>query len=186
MISSVFGEAEKEVGAKTTMAVAAMLLLFTFATAPFLLYDEMTLALGIVRPGMGPRRAGPAFGERRPSLRVTLDRGRVVVDAELTQLDEKNRLLARAAELYGREQFVDLVSVVPDLKPAAWTTSVEAVLPPFSAVGSDSVVDVSGDTLRVKLAFPDHERRQKYLGQAEALVKLGLRLTEEGDRGGRK
>lgn len=173
-------------GAKTSLVVAAMTLLFTFSTAPFVVYDEMAGALGVTSPGTRSRRVGPAFGERLPSLHVTMDRGRVVVDAEVTHYEEKNRLITRAGELYGREQFVDLVAVVPDLRPSSWTSSVEAALPPFSAMSPGSYVTVKGQTMQVKLAFPDAERRQKYLGQAETLKRHGLTLVVTDGQGARK
>ncbi|MFX8797781.1 hypothetical protein ABTM57_20885, partial [Acinetobacter baumannii] len=77
---------------------------FLFVAAPFVAHEEVAQALGIGSSGVRRRSPVAAFGERETFVRVSMDRGRVVVEGEVPDKATRSELLSQAATLYGRDQ----------------------------------------------------------------------------------
>jgi len=165
-------------GARVALTVSIMVLVFLFVAAPFVAQDEVAQALGVGSSSYRRRSVVAAFGERETFVRVSMDRGRVVVEAEVPDRATRSALLNEAASLYGRDQFVDLVSVVPDLKATPYKEDLPSLLPPALAVTDSTVVNLDGHRLSVQGKFASPERKQKYLAQLKQLEGKGVEVTK--------
>ena len=171
-------------GARTWLIVSAMVLVFVFAAAPFIAHDEVANAMGIPVNGSGSYRiSAPAFGDRDARIRVSMNHGRVMLEAELPDQETRSRLLTRAADLYGQDQFIDLVAVVPNLKAMPFRADVASILPTAGSMGPDSQIDLNGHTLTLHLNFSDSDKRDRYMGQLKALAAGGVELVDKSTVG---
>lgn len=154
-----------------------MVLVFLFVAAPFVAHEEVAHAMGI-QTSRGRRRPSvPAFGEREVFVRASMDRGRVVLEAEVPDRETRSALLNQAASLYGRDQFVDLVTVVPDLKTTPYKKEIPTVLPPLLAMTDGTVVNLEGHRLSIQGAFSSEERKSKYMEQLDSLKAKGVEVV---------
>lgn len=164
-------------GAKVALAVSAMVLVFVFLAAPFVAHDELAQAMGIHHARARRKAVAPIFGERAAYVRVSHDHGRVVLEAEVPDRETRSELLNAAATLYGRDQFVDLVEVVPGLRGVPYKKDIASVLPPALAIMPDTVVNLEGARLSVQGAFASPERKERYLKQLQPLKDQGVEVS---------
>jgi OOP family OmpA-OmpF porin len=111
------------------------------------------------------------------SLEAKLLSGKVTLNGTLPDQAAKDRVIARANELYGAGNYTDNLKVGGATANADWLTSALGLLPFANRGGDHGGVAISGDTARLSGQVTSEDLHRQLVSQATSAAG-GLKLTD--------
>ena len=116
-----------------------------------------------------------------PSMNVKMDGGKVVISGTLPDQASKDKVIARAKELYGADGYIDELKIDANAKQEKWVASAAALLPPLGKDMASGEVGVKDGELIATGEMISQPSKDGYLKSLkdtfEPEVKVIDRLT---------
>lgn len=114
-----------------------------------------------------------------PSLSVKMENGKIVLTGMLPDQATKDKVIARAKELYGEGNYEDQLKVDASAKQEGWLASAVALLPPLGKEMTSGEVGIKDGELVATGELTTQAAKDDYLKSLQTAFEPGLKVIDK-------